>query len=389
MINNIDYNESQNFEANANKLPTFPDTLFPQLPAFLQDAVKFATSSQERDMLLLGTLTSISSCIPKISGIYNGVKVHSNTYLYVTAPPSSGKGKLNLCKKIITPIHKLLRDETTFSRRNYKKKISDKDKVGNKSPVKTKSPVEKMLFIPANNSSTGMFQLLSDNDGKGMIFETEGDTVTLALKSDYGNYSDGFRKAFHHETISYYRRTDKEFVEIDNPCLSVILSGTPGQVLSLIPNAENGLFSRFIFYYLDLESDWIDVFEHSSLNTLDVHYNNLGAQFLEFYNLLNVDGDIIFSLSGSQMESFKDFFSKIQTKYLNINSDEYIATIRRLGLISFRFAMIFTTLRIMEDGDFSKERECSDIDFENAMMTIPVLIQHSRKVFSTYQKMQT
>jgi hypothetical protein len=31
--------------------------------------------------------------------------------------------------------------------------------------------------------------------------------------------------------------------------LSALLSGTPKQVSALIPNAENGLFSRFIFYY--------------------------------------------------------------------------------------------------------------------------------------------
>ena len=62
-----------------------------------------------------------------------------------------------------------------------------------------------MLYIPANNSSSGMFQLLYDNKGKGLIFETEGDTLAQSFKSDYGNYSDGFRKAFLHETVSYFR----------------------------------------------------------------------------------------------------------------------------------------------------------------------------------------
>ena len=62
-------------------------------------------------------------------------------------------------------------------------------------PVK---PPERMLFIPANNSTTGVYQLISDNEGRGLMFETEGDTLTQAFKSDYGNYSDGFRKAFHH-----------------------------------------------------------------------------------------------------------------------------------------------------------------------------------------------
>jgi len=63
-------------------------------------------------------------------------------------------------------------------------------------PIK---PLEKMLIIPANNSATGVFQLLSENEGSGLLFETEGDTLACAFKSDYSNYSDGLRKAFHHD----------------------------------------------------------------------------------------------------------------------------------------------------------------------------------------------
>jgi hypothetical protein len=43
------------------------------------------------------------------------------------------------------------------------------------------------------------------------MFETEGDTLAQTFKSEHGNYSDGFRKAFHHEKISYLRRKDREF----------------------------------------------------------------------------------------------------------------------------------------------------------------------------------
>jgi hypothetical protein len=107
-----------------------------------------------------------------------------------------------------------------------------------------------MLIIPANNSSTGLFQNLNDDQGVGLLFETEGDTLAQTFKSEHGNYSDGFRKAFHHETISYNRRKDREYVELVTPKLSALLSGTPKQVSALVPSAENGLFSRFIFYYM-------------------------------------------------------------------------------------------------------------------------------------------
>jgi hypothetical protein len=51
---------------SSNKLPTFPDSLYTQLHQLLQDAVSSTTSNQEKDMLLLGAITSNSSCLPKI-----------------------------------------------------------------------------------------------------------------------------------------------------------------------------------------------------------------------------------------------------------------------------------------------------------------------------------
>ncbi|MDR1346193.1 MAG: DUF3987 domain-containing protein [Bacteroidales bacterium] len=63
----------------------------------------------------------------------------------------------------------------------------------------------------------------------GLIFETEGDTLAQTFKSEHGNYSDDLRKAFHHETISYNCRKDREFVELQTPRLSALLSGTPSK----------------------------------------------------------------------------------------------------------------------------------------------------------------
>jgi hypothetical protein len=92
---------------------------------------------------------------------------------------------------------------------------------------------------------------VNDNKGVGLLFETEGDTLAQTFQSEHGSYSDGFRKAFHHETISHNLRKDREYVELEKPCMSALLSGTPKQASALIPNAGSGLFSRFIFYYMN------------------------------------------------------------------------------------------------------------------------------------------
>lgn len=371
-------------EVKTEKTPVFPSHIYDTLPLFLKDCIKPATTNEERDILLLGTLTTLSACLPTIYGIYDGKKVMANLYLFVTAPASAGKGRLTQCKQLVQPIHKLKREQSTLMKKEFEASLVSYNLEKGKNPnaEKPAKPPERMLFIPANNSTTGVFQLLFDNNGEGLIFETEGDTLAQAFKSDYGNYSDGFRKAFHHETISYYRRTDREYVDIDNPCLSTVLSGTPKQVSALIPNAENGLFSRFMFYYMNITPIWKNVFEIQTENGLDDYYNALGLQFLEFYKALNNNPRIQITLSQNQQIQFNSFFSKIQTKYLNVQTDDYIATVRRMGLIAFRLMMLITTLRIMEDGDCSTTRECEDIDFQNVLDLVEILTQHSSKVFN-------
>ncbi len=374
----------QELDNETDKVPHFPESLYFQLPDFLKRVVEICTSNEERDIMLLGSLVTLSACLSKIHGIYDGKKVFANLYLFITAQASAGKGRLVHCKQLVKPIHKALREQARMIKQEYELELSDyNSKKGKEEGVeKPNKPQEKMLFIPANNSTTGVFQLLSDNEGKGLIFETEGDTLAQAFKSDYGNYSDGFRKAFHHETISYYRRTDREYVDIESPSLSTVLSGTPKQISSLIPNAENGLFSRFIFYFMNVQPIWKDVFATTSAKGLDEYFDELGNEFHELYKSLMANPEIQFCLSADQQSQFNDFFSQVQTKYIAIQGLDYMATVRRLGLVAFRMAMVLSVLRIFETGDLPEQIICDEQDFQSALAMIKILVQHSSKVFS-------
>ena len=365
-------------------MPNLSDHIFPSLPSFLQRVVEVASSKEERDILLLGSLATISSCLPKISGVYDGKRCYSNLYLFVTAQASAGKGRLVLCKQLVKPVHKALRERAAQLKQQYEfEMIEFNAKKGKEDGVeKPSKPAEKMLFIPANNSTTGVFQLLYDNDGAGLIFETEGDTLAQAFKSDYGNYSDGFRKAFHHETISYYRRTDREYVDIERPCLSTVLSGTPKQVAALIPNAENGLFSRFMFYFMNVHHVWKDVFTDGEGVALDDHFSELSNELFSLYKFLIEQDEIQFTLTMNQRSRFNQFFSDIQQEYLNLLGNDYMATVRRLGLIAFRISMILSALRIIDTKAYKQKLECTDQDYDTAIDIVSILIKHAGKVFS-------
>lgn len=377
---------AESAEILTEPLPTFSDKVVCHLPDYLKQIATSGNSVQDADILLLGTLTVLSSCMPHIKGIYDRRTVFPNLFLFVTARASSGKGRLNLCRHLVEPIHEDLRNLNEAEMMEYKHRLSEYNAAGKKKVdmEKPEEPPMRMLFIPANSSATAVYQVLNDNDGQGLMFETEGDTLANTFGSDYGNYSDGFRKAFHHETISYIRRKDREYVNIKNPRLSTVLTGTPRQVLNLMTDAENGLFSRFLFYYLDTKLVWNNVFAESGKDTLEDHFAALGKDYHDFHRILSEhSSDIIFRLTSEQQEDFNALFDRWQSEYAASCGDEFIATVRRLGVITFRIAMILSTLRIMEDGCFSPELICSDTDYTTARAIAGVIIRHDERVFRT------
>ncbi len=372
--------KSEEFD-EAGEMPTFSNLISDTLPAFFAQIVGLANSNEDADLLLLGSLAVVSACLPGVHGIYGEREVFPNLFVFITAQASAGKGRLSLCKHIVQPIHDELKQLYAAELEEYKQKKAEynADKKNNEPP---KEPLIKTLLIPANSSATSVYQILNDNGGVGLMFETEGDTLANTFKSDHGNFSDGLRKAFHHEMISYSRRKDREFVELTKPCLSTLLSGTPQQILSLIPNAENGLFSRFIFYYMNIRLVWNNVFAKTE-RSLDYYFIEYGKQFYELYRFLKTSQPLCFTLTTSQQDRFNDFFAQVQNDYANLFGLDFVASVRRFGLITYRLAMIFSTVRIMETGDIQASLVCSDEDFASAVAMAKILLRHTAKIFGS------
>jgi len=170
--------------------------------------------------------------------------------------------------------------------------------------------------------------------------------------------------------------------------LSALLSGTPRQILSLIPDAENSLFSRFIFYYMNVRLEWLNVFADNE-ETLDQHFEQLGKQFFDLYNILKASQSIRFALSAEQQKQFNSFFSQVQKEYSNLFGLDIVASVRRLGLITFRIAMILTSLRIIDGKEPLNLIVCDDSDFQTAITMARVLLQHTAKIFGSLPATET
>lgn len=377
-------NNPPNYELFVEKdssIKTFPNSIFTHLPSFFKQVVDVCTTDQERDLMLLGSLITLGTSLYNVSGIYDQKRVFPNLYLFVAAPASSGKGRLLHCRSLLQPIHQQIRKENKTLWEKYYKEMKQKESQSSKVKLENKPP-EQLMFLPANTSATGMFQLLADNPDGGLIFETEGDTLTNTFKSDYGNYSDGFRKAFHHEPISFFRRMDREYVHIENPRLSAILSGTPKQVSTLIPNLENGLFSRFIFYTLDANTNWKDVFERSHTNSLDDFYLEMGKQWLEIHNTRQKQQPITFQYTPEQQQYFNIYLGKLHEKVVRSNKLSMLPTVRRLGIMAFRISMILSTVRISLDKEIPQQLYCSNEDFQITLSMLEPLLNNALDIKS-------
>jgi predicted transcriptional regulator len=178
-------------------------------------------------------------------------------------------------------------------------------------------------------------------------------------------------------------------VEIKEPMLSTVLSGTPGQIQNLIKNVEDGLFSRFMFYSLELKLEWKDVFRDNSGYDFEEFFDLYAMDIKGIYDLLMPKEKIEFKVTKEQGKKFNKLFDEWQDKYFDRQGEQIIASVRRCGVIAFRIAMILSTLRIIDDGvvpDAHQGITCGDDDFNNAIDITNVLLEHTEKVFCQLPK---
>lgn len=369
-------------------LPMFPEDIFDTLPGLLRKVTDLMLTHQERSLVLIGSIATLSSALLPMYTIYFGKTIYPNMYLFVPGPAGAGKGKLDFCFRLVKPIHKEKLERWTIAKDEYKKEYAryKRQKKGDNIDPPEKPPIQ-LLRVPANSSATSFAQAMAEN-GNLILFETEGDTVVNTFNSDFGNYSDSFRKAFAHESFGYLRRGDDgEEREIENPRLSTVLSGTPEQVKSLIHDAENGLLSRFMFFCINSTPEWLDGFDsYGCDDPLEDSFDAIGQEFTAFTKILEQTPRIKFTLSISQAGKFNDFFAAEKERMHEFNGDRYSASSHRLAWCFLRVAMVLSALRLMDSGRITENVECNDVDFNTTMKIIKVISTHNDYIFNVLDK---
>ena len=351
-----------------------PDGVYNLLPTFLQELCS-PFQGREKDIVLLSSLGVMSATLPKVFGNYSGQRYRPNLYIMIVAPAASGKGSMNNSKKLIDKIH------------NRIKEISEGDiedcKAENKTSktLNNKCPELEVKVIPGNVSSSKIYKHLKNSNDGLLIFETEADTISNMIKQDWGNFSDVMRKAFHHESISISREIDDKFIEVPFPELSMVISGTPNQVKPFIQSRDNGLFSRFLFYFFEETSKWKDVSPAGVTNNFNDIFTSAGDTLFELHGKLQRNAtDIEIKLSESQWSILNSQMDLVVNLFIHLKNTDSISTLKRHGVMMFRMCMILTVIRNKDNVTFENSIQCSDDDFNAALQIMKTAIDHSISV---------
>ena len=328
-------------------LPTFPEADWPKILLLI---MSYATSPTQRDVMLIGELTAIGASMERyVRCPYAGKLQSPCLQSFIVAPSASGKGILSLIRLLVEPIHDEIRQQVATEVKAYKKEKATYDVMGKeRSKVEApQMPKNRMFLISGNNTGTGILQNIMDANGTGLICETEADTISAAIGSEYGHWSDTLRKAFDHDRLSYNRRTDQEYREVKKSYLSVLLSGTPAQVKPLIPSTENGLFSRQLFYYMHGIWAWINQFESGEAD-LEAIFTDIGLEWKKQLDLMKTHGVHTLRLTDEQKQEFNTLFSDLFFRSGLANDNEMSSSIARLAVNTCRIMAEVAMIRALE-----------------------------------------
>jgi hypothetical protein len=341
------------------------DDFYARLPTLLKTCTDVLPDAIEKKVFFLGALGVLSSLMPRVLGLFREEILSPHLYIYVVASGGAGKGALRYAHQILSGVLQKIRDENTES-------------------------AQKQLIIPANITSSLLIQLLKENDGNGLLFETEGGLLAQMFKSEHGNYSLQLRQGFHHETIGIGRlgngsKNGRINCFVDQPRLALVLSGTFDQLIPLVKSGEDGLLSRFALLTIKGNYEWKDA-NPKSRNSKKIinEFQEAARSVLALYELLS-QKDLSFEFTDEQWIRFDDYFrarkpivvAAIGDKRGETGAEICNGIVNRLGVIAFRTAMIFTVLRYFEAGKLTAEPFldgvkdeiiiCSDADF-NTML---------------------
>ena len=358
MIENLNQEEQANLRIVENMDVT-------NLPPFMQSVLSLASSPAEKDMLLLASLTACGAVMPNLYCRYGiaAKRYYPNLQLFIVGSAACGKGIANLALELVKPIHE-------------------------------KTP----LIIPGDATYPAFYQTLARQHGRGYIHESEGSVITDIWRSSTANYNTALRKAAEHEPIS--RARCREASVIENPQLSMVLTGTFSQYRALVPSVENGYFSRLLTLIVNDVQPFSEQYVRPAENAQEL-IKSCSEQLYYLYQSLFAAKPREFRLTKEQSDRLGLHLKTAYPMLIRLLGEDFHSVILRMAIQIERIAMILTALRIDSLSCMGEELRsigrpvdgrrtlsglgssflCSDLDYQTAELIGNKLLLHMAQAY--------
>ena len=326
-----------------------------KLPESVQQMISLASTPEEQDIILMATLAAASACVPNLYFTYGptGKKYYANLQCFILAAAASGKGIANQALEMVRVI-----DE------------------------------QYPMLIAGDSTLPAFYKAIEEQGGCGYMHESEGSVITDIWKNSAANYNTALRKAAEHEPIS--RNRVKSSSELKNPRLSMLLTGTFGQYKALVPNVENGYFSRLLTVVIRGTNPF-DKRYVSSKGGQSVIPKIVGQRLLRTYEQLMNAGEREWSLTDAQKERLGEHLEREYDTLIGLLGENFHSAVVRMAVQIERMAMVLTAMRVQNteyriqtesDSELMNEKIlCADEDYETAEIIGNKMLLHMASAY--------
>lgn len=337
------------------------------LPTILRDLMPMASTSSQQDMLLLSVLTAAGGAMPRTYFTYGHTHraYYPNLICFIEAMAAQGKSIAMVGQQLLRKVNE-----------------------------------DEPLFLAADSTHAAFVQHLSEQNGVGFCYESEGSVITdIWRRSGCNGYNALLRKAAEHEEYRVSRKTQPDIV-IRNPRLSMLITGTFDQFTTLVPSATNGLFSRVIPLVIRETSGYdprmaLTILpEDESATTVSLIPQYAVRLSLLRKALLETEQPVRFALTAEQATMLGEAFYMDSRALMPKLGENFHQTFARMTVHTLRIAHIISMLRMI-DGD-TEELDYEDIvvrlkdvtilhpteaDFQTAMLIGRKLLLHAADAY--------
>ncbi len=314
---------------------------------------------QERDIYLLAAIVGLSTCMPHVKSRYRGKYISPHHYLYVTGPPESGKGAINIAKAITFNVNWDI----------YQAYLARKEYYENQEDEKVPKPLLNKLYISDDTTSAAFVRSLTiQHDAGSLLVSPEAGTLAKSLGREHGGFLGQLLKAWEHEVIDKDLMGHDEYNICEFPKLSLALASNVKDFHRLLGEASSsGLLSRLLMYttrHVNTRLGISGSFEYASL--IEPLKDHCLGMFRFFSQNYSEEHPCKFQLTKEQEAGWEIVINKIDKgiKHLSPSID---FGARRFSMSIYRQLMVISVYRAYCEGRLSETIAPIDADFSIAI----------------------